>query len=142
MVYSFKARFVPLIQSGKKLTTIRAPRKDGKLPKPGEVLHLFTGMRTKQCQKIAEVICLRVQPIFIWQPGYVPGRASGAMVGLSFNITSARLNGIAVKDGFESWQDMICFFSTVHTLPFTGYLIEWAEPEPATAYFGVLALPG
>lgn len=124
MVYSFKARFVPLIQSGKKLTTIRAPRKDGKLPKPGEVLHLFTGMRTKQCQKIAEVICKRVLPIRIWRERGVNGVTLNGVT-----LSGAGRNQVAWRDGFENWEEMISFFSTVHTLPFTGHLIEWETKE-------------
>lgn len=58
---NFKKQFAPMIKEGLKpenertgrikRQTIRAYRKDGRNPHPGDVLHLFTGMRTKSCER-------------------------------------------------------------------------------------------
>jgi len=50
--YNFKEQFVPFVQDMSKRQTVRAYRKDGKLPMPGEPLHLFTGMRTNYCLRL------------------------------------------------------------------------------------------
>lgn len=117
MVYNFKERFAPLVESGQKLTTIRAPRKDGKLPKPGEALKLFTGMRTKHCRKIGERVCKSVKKIRIRRDV----SASYAYVGGRYVDPVA----LAHKEGFTHWWKMVQFFLEVHGLPFRGYIIEW-----------------
>lgn len=67
--YSFQRQFAQPIIDGTKGGTIRAPRRIspttgnhrraevGGHAWPGETLYLFTGMRTKQCRKIAEKTC-------------------------------------------------------------------------------------
>lgn len=123
MVYNFKARFAPLIESGQKLTTIRAPRKDGKLPKPGETLKLFTGMRTKACRKLGERTCLSVKRVAIMK-----GADSGKPVlyiDLKWIHEPAHLNSVAIRDGFASWEEMGKFFEETHGPFFEGHLIEW-----------------
>lgn len=42
--------------SGEKRQTIRANRKDGRDPKQGQPLMLYTGMRTKSCVKLIDKI--------------------------------------------------------------------------------------
>ena len=44
--------FVDKVESGEKRQTIRAYRKDGRDPKPGDPLYLFTGMRTTACRRL------------------------------------------------------------------------------------------
>jgi hypothetical protein len=128
MVYNFKERFARLIESGDKLTTIRAPRKDGKLPKPGETLKLFTGMRTKACRKLGERTCLSVKPITITHILFAsPGGVSpGICVFVDGKmLEGAQLQSLGIRDGFEDCSELIQFFLTVHTVPFHGFLIEW-----------------
>jgi hypothetical protein len=121
MTYGFKARFAHALVMDTKLTTIRAPRKDGRLPKPGEVIRRYTGMRTKNCRHLGDCICKRVLPIVI--------EAKGVMLN-GVSLSGAGRNAVAWKDGFTNWEEMIEFFSTVHDLPFHGYLIEWFPNNP------------
>lgn len=53
----FKKQFAPMVLSGEKPFTLRALRKDGHDAKAGQTLYMFTGLRTKQCQRIAEKPC-------------------------------------------------------------------------------------
>lgn len=62
---NYQKRFAPLVESGKKKHTIRACRKDGRDPRPGEVLYQYTGMRTKGCRKLREDICRVVWPVYM-----------------------------------------------------------------------------
>ena len=51
---NFKKEFADKVASGEKRQTIRALRKDGKNPRPGQKLYLYTGMRTKYCRKCGD----------------------------------------------------------------------------------------
>ena len=113
---NFRKNFVPLIENGKKRQTIRPCRKDGRNPKPGQVLYLYTGMRTKGCRKIGEVLCRSVDPVTIEE--------------LHIFIGCKQLDidekyDLAVADGFNYIDDFRSFFQTHHGLPFSGYLIKW-----------------
>lgn len=52
MLLGFKKRFVEPILIGTKVHTIRKPRKIK--PKIGETLHMYTGLRTPNCQVISK----------------------------------------------------------------------------------------
>ena len=64
VAYSFQRRFAPPISTLVKRQTIRADRR--RHARPGEMLQLFTGMRTRHCAKIiADPRCLSVEPIVL-----------------------------------------------------------------------------
>lgn len=62
---NFKAEFADDVELCRKRRSIRAPRKDGRNPKAGDVLQLYTGMRQKICRKLGNAVCLRVRPVEI-----------------------------------------------------------------------------
>ena len=114
---NFKKVFKSKIAAGLKRSTIRAFRKDGRDPRPGETLFLYTGMRTKACQKLGQETCRRARPIRIEAGGRIlvdnqPLRARD-------RLTLFRV------DGFDRPGDFFEFFETTHGLPFEGVLIEW-----------------
>lgn len=115
--YNFQKRFAPQILDGSKPHTIRARRKDGYLPIPGEVIRLYTGMRTKQCQLLREVEVVAVRPIII-------------TFGTSVVIDATPLTffdacALAVRDGFKHLSEFQDFFKEQYGDVFNGYLIEW-----------------
>lgn len=118
MTYNFQSRFVPSIRCGEKLSTIRRPRLDGKLPKVGDTLHLFTGMRTKSCLFIQDVRCAAVSRVVIDANGI---RVNGQP------LTSLFADDLARRDGFKDFSQMLTWFLENHELPFTGNLIEWRK---------------
>ena len=61
--YSFQKQFVPMILDKSKTHTIR--RRRARPTKPGDMLMLYTGMRTKSCKLIAVTECVRIEPIEI-----------------------------------------------------------------------------
>jgi len=111
---NFQAQFADAVESGRKKCTIRAPRKDGREPRPGDKLQLYTGMRSKACRKLAETICAAVSPIEITSE-------SITIAGVPSSVPGE----IARRDGFETFTDMAKFFGDEHGLPFRGFLIEW-----------------
>ncbi len=118
VAYSFKNRFVPDIQAYLKMQTVRANRK--RHARPGEMLQLYCGMRTKHCFKIVpDVRCLTVETIEI---------DVGPQIIHDILIGNQRVDrhSFAVKDGFESVFDMHEFWVKAHgTGNFSGVLIRW-----------------
>lgn len=61
---SFQPRLIKAVMNGTKPGTIRQLRKSN-LIKPGDVIYIFTGMRTKQCKRHGEHVCAKVYPIAV-----------------------------------------------------------------------------
>lgn len=127
---NFKAQFADDVVAGKKRQTIRARRKDGRDPKPGDILFLYTGMRTKACRKLGEAVCKSVEPVRIERaaPGAPPypivGDNEEWWPGDKRNPSATELY-FAQRDGFKNWEEMWRWFESVHGLPFEGLLIRW-----------------
>jgi hypothetical protein len=112
---NFKARFAPMVEDGSKLQTLRAPRGDGRDPRPDDRLYLYTGMRTKACRKLGDAICTNVRAITL---------TDGAIVMAGNALTDPEdLDWFARLDGFTDWADMRTFFR----LPWSGYVITWHD---------------
>jgi hypothetical protein len=119
--YNFKHRFVPLIESGQKRSTIRAQRKGGRHARPGERLQLYVDQRTKRARKIIpDPVCKNVSTIFI---GHVAGLPRITVDGK--NLSHRQMNALAKADGFSDFFDLLDFFEETHGLSFHGVLIEW-----------------
>ena len=114
---NFKKQFAPAVESGEKLQTIRARRQDGRDPVAGQTLYLYTGMRTKGCRKIGEVICKETQQITIEENGMIIIGTHQLCVGEEENLARA--------DGFKSAAQFRDFFRDTHGLPFHGLIIKW-----------------
>ena len=101
-----------------KRQTIRALRK---VPiKPGDVLHLFTGMRTKGCHRLGKAKCKSRKAVLIQdRHGTTDVRLSGSPLGLD------KAQAFARSDGFASLLDLRRWFERVHGLPFRGVVIRW-----------------
>lgn len=127
--FSFQTRFVEPILGGIKDQTIRAPRKVP--PKIGGVMHLFTGMRTKACKRIATVTCTEILKIDI-SPFYFRGYV---WLGANDNATTLssepELQAFARRDGFSSSEEMCDFWQASHgALLFRGEVYRWEALAP------------
>lgn len=126
---NFKAQFAEDVEIGSKRRSIRAARKDGRDPKRGDVLQLYTGMRQKGCRKLADAECVRVSSVLIDRMGVtLNGQklyAGDAPAYLGGPEPSCYDGDFARADGFQTFGDMCEFFETEHGLPFKGLLIEW-----------------
>lgn len=123
---NFQSRFAPLVESGEKRQTIRAHRKDGRDPKVGDRLFLYTGARTKECRKLGESGCVRAERIEIGSKGSIVLGFAGRF---PVTLNERSRERFARADGFESWTELVGWFEATHGLPFRGLLIEWDEIE-------------
>lgn len=126
---NFKPDFVTAIDSGTKRRTIRAIRLTHGGPFLGCNLQLFTGMRTKKCEKIRDAICTRLRRVVIDFSGVtLDGKVlyGGDAPAFMGGPDPENYDGdFARADGFDSFTDMAEFFRKQYGLPFYGQLIEW-----------------
>jgi len=115
-VLNFKKQFAPMVESGKKRQTIRAYRKDGGNPKKGDKLYLYTGLRTKGCRKLKEVVCKATLGVIIDEE---------TMYLESFSLSKSAKKTVAILDGFKNYDEFQSFFEKIYGLPFYGLLITW-----------------
>ena len=152
--YSYKERFVPFIKNKTKRQTVRAYRKDGKLPAVGEFVNNFFGMRTKWCTRLNEKNSDKViatSTIFIFPDGKLfltpllePFIANEYLQGGSKKLIEANYREVEIEDKeVFAWQDgfrpegstwekpegsfdlMLHFWKQTHELPFTGTVTHW-----------------
>lgn len=111
---SFEKQFVGKIKSNEKRQTIRSMR--NRPFKVGDRLYLFSGLRTKKCERIGESNCIEVRDIKI-------GREDIIVDGEK--ITRYEKLVLATNDGFASENEMMEWFDKKHGLPFVGQIIFW-----------------
>lgn len=124
--YSFHARFVAMIEDGRKRQTIRRRRR--RRTRPGATLHLYLGMRTKLCRKIGMAVCTMVVPIEIHKDGIYGPPGDGRE-----KWSKARTEELARADGFADAKEMLAFFARTYDLPRRDMeIVYWAGFEPVT----------
>jgi len=117
--YNFKKEFVPPIRTGGKKQTIRKKRKYQ--CKQGDMLQLYTGMRTKYCERIMDdQECKSVDDIIIYRDKI---EINGIFLSFFDMVT------LAADDGFDCLADFLLFFHDHYSLPFTGVLIKWGSKD-------------
>ena len=117
-LYGFQKRFVPFILSGEKTHTIRAIRANP--DKPGNTLHLYTGLRRKGARLLMRVPCVKVEGIVI---------TPGGMIRIADQwLEDDEREALARRDGFEDFASMIRFWrEPKDRLPFHGHIIHWRQ---------------
>lgn len=130
--YNFQARFAPKVLDGTKRSTIR--RREAKV---GSTAYLFTGMRTKACQRLGRGEIIHCAPIKL---GYDRDGAPFATIG-NQRLDEAALNQLAMDDGFAYPREMLAWFKTTYDtetpvdladgtrIVFEGFLTTWAIEE-------------
>ena len=128
--YSFRARFAEDVESGAKAQTIRPRRK--RPTKVGDMLYMFTGMRTKQCRKLGQWRCTSVEPLRIRPP--VGKCFLGAITLNDWRLTPNEIVSLACADGFDSAQEFYDFFEKLYGIPTKDLeIIKWNLKEAEDA---------
>ena len=124
-VFLFKPRFAPLVQAGRKLTTIRPSRT--RVVRVGDLLDLRTwsGLPYRSKQVALRVArCVDTGPVTLEQ-----GDEKLSIALKSRRLSAAAIERFAQGEGFESSEEMLAWFDAVHGLPFTGVFYEWAARD-------------
>lgn len=116
-IYNFQERFVRPILSGRKTHTIRAERVYP--DKPGNTLHLYTGLRHKGAKLLMRVPCTRIEEILITKTPLPRVVVDGHM------LDQDEEHLLAYRDGFANFDQMLSFWKG--RLPFTGHIIHWRK---------------
>lgn len=152
-IFSFRPRFVNPIRAGLglpemtatpdrfepalgriKRQTIRAERADGKRPAVGDELHLFTGMRTPQCERLAPRRWAFVTDVRDIAITLATAHDASDHVGDTVKFTPGvkliapiHLHAFSQDDGFRDWQDMRDFWHKEHrgVSEFAGFITFW-----------------
>lgn len=104
--FSFMKKLVPKILDGSKTITNRIATDFRMLCRPGDIMHLFTGMRTKNCQKLGDA---KVIKRGFWLPTQTP--IKGKINTYTQIISEMTWKKFIELDGFESYNDFVKFFN-------------------------------
>ncbi len=131
-VKMFHRDFIPAIQAGTKVTTIRRiPKRSRGYPASGVTLDLRawigTPYRSKQ-ERIGEAEIVRWVGIEVSKSGIFYVRFLG---GNPERLGILNPEESAIRDGFKSWEEMLSWFERMHGLPFFGIRIDWQNFKPA-----------
>lgn len=147
VAYSFKKQFIEPILVGlgeriavgkplpeenvyfPKRQTIRAMGKR-RHARPGEVIQLYTAMRTKQCRKLGEARCASVEGVLLkwseWPSFCTFDLKDGRWIGSTRPIKD--MDEFACADGFHDFAAMKKFWADEHGgATFEGVLIKWEK---------------
>lgn len=115
MILGFKQRFVPSIQSGVKIHTIRKDSKNRW--KQGNKIHFATGIRTKHFNCFLTGECKSIQKVKIEYD-----LSHAAKVYIDDRLLNHReIFELATNDGFEGAHDFFQWFNE----DFEGKIIHW-----------------
>lgn len=129
--YNFQPRFAPLILSGSKCTTIR-----GREAKVGATAYLFTGMRTRACQRLGQSEIVHCAPILL---AYDRHNDEPLIKLGAYHITEAQQEELAMQDGFARTREMLAWFKKTcdkaeptytkigDKIVYEGFLITWGQ---------------
>lgn len=121
---SYEARFAEMVADGRKRQTIRAYRKDGRDPKPGDMLHHYTGpYRPGERVKIGASVCTRVLPFEI----EVPKEHGVYWLLDGVVMIEDEIGEFAVDDGFTDPADMLRWMQANGGIAFNGLAIYWDD---------------
>jgi hypothetical protein len=129
IVFNFKKEFADRVALGVKLQTIRPHRKDGRLPRIGEAIKLYTGLRTKSTRLLGTGV---VSECFGVQIDPARGVVKINGIGLAQDVADA----LARQDGFHNSFQMADWFVAQYgkqALPFNGYCTRWLQCSAPTS---------
>lgn len=122
-LYNFKQQFADAVRSGRKRQTIRA-RGKRQAPQPGQVAHLYTGLRTRDVCPLGTHPIVSVTQISISVRSRIvqtPNQYGNTWI----ELDSQEVEQLARDDGFDSADTFFAFFGADGSTSFSGYLIKW-----------------
>ena len=127
----FMRHMAPKVLAGLKPFTLREMRLDGRDPKAGQMLYMFTDLRQKTCKKFAEKTCrLAVNISISWRSIEIPG--------VGELKTFAQLKAFSQLDGFTDHNEFVKY----HRINASGdiktlRLIAWVTRDELKTLLGL-----
>lgn len=134
--YNFQADFAPQLAAGDKPLTLRRFRKPpSRHAQVGELVGLWTGLRTKAARRVGVGLCEvralvrfdRGGIVFVSDVRVAPG-APGEAAALTRELLDAESDAFARRDGFENWEAAWAFHVAHRT---EAEKENWAEISPS-----------
>lgn len=124
MLIGFKARFATPILTGTKVFTLRKKRK--LRPRPGEVMYMYTGLRTRYAQMItSREHLISIQTVRMTIRTGLPGGAHQLRITVDGRELSApEIAGFAILDGFADLDDFVAHWTQGYKKRRVGALLE------------------
>lgn len=121
--YNFKSQFAALVECGAKRQTIRKERK--RPTHAGDILILYTGMRTKSARNLGNHWCISLQGVQIRKDAIALG---------TLGLSPAQADALAAADGFTDAYELTDFMISLYgPLPIADLvLIKWEHLVVAT----------
>lgn len=128
-LYDFRPRFADQILAGTKRQTIRKPRSErSRHAREGDLVHLYTGLRTKASRKLGAAPCIGVDEVRL---NFLRDRVTvTSAIGTRPILQPADLDDFAREDGLADWADMKATFREIHgadLVEFWGCIIYWGK---------------
>lgn len=101
-----------------KRSTVRARRRDGRDPRPGQRVNVWIAQRTPGRELLGETPPISRVAIDIAHPGAV-------LLDYRRRLAPGVLTRIARADGFERAAEFFAFLENAHGFPFAGFLYRW-----------------
>lgn len=121
-LFNFKPKFAPLVESGAKRQTIRATRADNRVPQPGDVTKLYTGLRTIKAR------LLLAAPVIDCEPVRIDFSERSLVLGGN-RLRLGTLEQFAKEDGFADAAELFDWFKETHGPDdFEGFCVRWEAP--------------
>lgn len=120
-IFNFKKEFAPAVESGAKCQTVRATRKDGKVPAVGDLAKGYTGLRTRSTRLLVSAPIIEAGRVLIDFRESTLALNDGRLS----HFESAQF---AQADGFKSFPAMLAWFRETHKMDpdyFEGFYAKW-----------------
>lgn len=93
--YNFMAQFAPAVESGGKRQTVRRERKDGRVPKVGDTVKLYQGLRTRNARLLRPPTAITLVESIVITP------ADRTIVIDGLPLDEQEMCEFAMRDGFR-----------------------------------------
>lgn len=122
-VFNFSKRFAPLVAAGRKTQTVRQYRKDDRIPRAGDKLKAYCGLRTNKTKPLCFGVVTNCRDV---QIDLLIGRFPMVILGCD-RLGPADVDRFAKADGFKTAREFVEFFQkTYNGLDwFKGFCVEW-----------------
>lgn len=125
-IFNFKKEFASKVESGEKRQTVRATRKDRRVPVPGDLAKGYTGLRTRSTRLLVSSPIIEAGRVLIdFREGTIALKGA--------RLTAFEAAEFARADGFDSFPQMLAWFRETHQEDpdyFEGFYAKWG-PAPA-----------